>query len=113
MIAVLEKRPRWMPELQRQFLHDSVLLRTFRSVEDLIDFSSQTVPQLVVIDLDIGMSQFLRLLAHGSQYAKATIAIGNSKTDVLEPSLRELGISAYHRLPLSGQVLAQECRLFL
>ena len=112
MIAVLEKRPRWMPELQRQLLNDRIPLRAFRSAGDLNDFiAKRTGSLIVVVDLEVAMPECLRLLSNSIDRGPAIVVIGTSKCDVLEPSLRELGVTSYHRLPLDGRLLGAECRM--
>jgi DNA-binding response OmpR family regulator len=112
MIAVLETRPRWVPELQRQLLHDRIPLRAFRSVSSLLESCAElNGPSTVIIDLEIGMPDCLRLLSGLEESDRTIIAIGTSKTDVLEPSLRELGVTSYFQRPVSTKLLAARCRL--
>jgi DNA-binding response OmpR family regulator len=108
MIAVLEKRPRWMPELQRQLLNDRIVLQAFRSV---VDINDSYLGKIVVIDLEVGMQECLRLLSTSN--ARTIIAIGTNKTDVLEPSLRELGVTTYHQQPIDARQLGAQCRAAL
>lgn len=116
-IVVLEPAPRWVPELQRQFVDESVTVRACRSAADFrerITLSQTGTPFIAIIDLGVGLSTGLTLVAWlDTQDAAGTVAIGNDHAITLEPSLRELGATAVHAESLQGSRLAEECRRFV
>lgn len=116
-IVVLEPAPRWVPELQRQFVDESVTVRACRTAADFrerIALSQTGTPFIAVIDLSAGLSTGLTLVAWlATQNAAGTVAIGNRHATTLEPSLRELGATAVHAESVPGSRLAEECRRFV
>lgn len=114
-IIVFEKRARWRPELQRELLQYSIPIRVCGSLIELRrileqDHSAQR-RTLVVLDLASGLSAVLQFLAETQSIVQSisTIILGHTAHAVLEPTLRELGASAFHRLPVRGHQLAAEC----
>ena len=116
-IVVLEKIPRWVPELQRQFAGEPFMIRACRTVADFRQRVQETQAAgtgcIPVIDLAIGLSNGLTLVAWLSNRSVAgTVVIGDAESTTLEPALRELGASAVHPDSISGIRLANECRRF-
>jgi len=113
LIAVLEKRPRWAPELQRQLLDRAIPVRACRSIRDLAEHVRNCLREqgraVAVLDFDFSPGEVLYLVCALRNAGASSVVIGEPGCRALEPSLRELGVTAFHTLPLAGQRLAQEC----
>ncbi len=116
-IVVIEKRARWLPELQRQFtgcLERVVLGTPGADPRQLASESDIRAGKLVVVfDLPMMNSTILQHLRTTRNRSLATIAICPPEVAVFEPTLRELGLTSFHVLPLDGLTLADECRRLL
>lgn len=140
-IIVLERRPQWRPELQREFQRgraaripnqrlvgcDSMAAIQQQSVDvfgcdtlrDLLQFHStcraQVMPHVMVLDLRFGPSQVLQFLTQSQVglSAGATVILGTVEHLILEPTLRELGASSFQVLPLPRERLGEVCRRLL
>jgi len=109
-VIVVEPRPRWTPELQRQFLGESVRVRqcvTFADLRQLADGRS-----VVVLDLDAAPADVLQFLGRCLRRRRTicTIALGSPQTAELEWMLRDLGTLEFVVDIPTGKRLAHLCR---
>ena len=116
VIAVFELQPYWGPELQRQFQTDKVAVTECRSVYDLFPIVDSFAKGLIVIDLDVAISDCLAWF--GNNVAKhpvrvPIIAIGSAVTADLEWRLREAGVTAFLPELMATSDFARLCRRLL
>ncbi|MEI8020785.1 MAG: hypothetical protein WCH39_21455 [Schlesneria sp.] len=116
VIAVFELQPYWGPELQRQFQADNVAVTECRSVNDLFPIVDSFTKGLIVIDLDVAITDCLAWL--GTEVAKhpvrvPIIAIGSAATADLEWGLREAGVTAFLPELMARPDFARLCRRLL
>ena len=111
-IVVCEKRPRWTPELQRQFLEDDVHVRGCRSIDDVESICRDLDAQPLILDFEIGAAECLQFLGRyvGTPLLECVIVIGSRPTADLEWSVRELGALEFVPEFISGSDLARICR---
>ncbi len=118
-IFVFEKKARWRPELQRRFEGRQVFVVAGGSVaalrESALQLRAEQRPAMAIFDLATSLTQVLQFLGQSPELGGClpTVCIGNESHDLLEPTLRELGACAFHRLPLEGHRLAEECERLL
>lgn len=109
-IVVVEPRPRWTPELQRQFLGEDVRVRqcvTFASLRKLAsDYA------VVVLDLDHAPAEVLQFLGQqvGRQRRFNAITLASARTAELEWTTRDLGAVDFLVDIPTGERLAYLCR---
>ena len=96
-IFVCEKRPRWTPELQRQFARDDVRVRLFTRFGDLRREAEAARPVAVLIDFAAGPAECLQLLGRifGRAGFPPVLVVGSPRTAELEWSLREFGVTEF------------------
>ena len=111
-IVVHEKRPRWAPELQRQFVGEEVRVRGCRSLADAVPRAADAAPRVVVLDLEAAPAETLHFLGHWGPKARRwpVVVIGSTRTADLEWPARELGALAFLPEEVSGEDLARLCR---
>lgn len=124
-VIVFEKRPRWAPELQRQFDDEDVRVRACNSTVDLERMQVGTddvyagaragAPSGVcvgVLDFDAAPAECLQYLGRriGRRLDCPSIVIGSPRTVALEWSVRELGAVEFVVDAISGERLARLCR---
>ena len=118
-VFVFETKPRWTPELQRQFNDEDIRVRNCPSTSELVTLlesctvSGDTTPAFVVVlDFAAGAAECLQFL--GRLISRAgpwpIIVIGSSRTAELEWSVRELGALEFVVDYISGEDLARLCR---
>ena len=116
-IIVLEKRPRWCPELQRQTQEDSIIVKACRDIPSLRELVAAvregTQPCAAVIDPTGWPGDCLPLIAWLSQQNVPTLVVGFEGMELLEPSIRELGATSVMLPPIAGHGIARECRRLL
>lgn len=111
-VLVFEKRPRWAPELRRQFADENVRIRGCRSTGDAAVILRESPLCVVVIDFEAAPAdslQFLGRMMDGLSPAPVVV-VGSKQSAELEWSIRELGAAAFLRECYSGSELAQLCR---
>ncbi len=114
-ILVYEKKARWRPGLQREISPELVSIRACGSINDLrtatLEAQQREMPCLAILDLSSNLSTALQFLnwTHESTAVVPVILIGSPAHSVLEPTLRELGASAFHVSPVRRDLLAAEC----
>lgn len=75
---------------------------------------AQADPLAVVIDFAAGAGVCLPLAEALSPFEpRGVIALGTTEVAVLEPSLRELGVTSYHPPSIESRRLAFECQRIL
>lgn len=111
-IVVFESRPRWEPELQRQFRDESVRVRGCRTWSELSAFAFPPLAEVVVIDLPEELTECLQWLSKlvTQPKAPAVIAISSPEAADLEWTLRDAGVREVLIGNLSGERLARICR---
>ena len=111
-IVVFESRPRWEPELQRQFRNESVRVRGCRTLGELSAFSFPPVADVLVLDLPDDLAECLQWLSKlvTSPRVPSVIALCPSDVRDLEWTLREVGVREVVFGDLSGAELARNCR---
>jgi len=117
-IIVFETRPRWAPVLQREPTLSDCRIRTCLSVSDLLLAAAachqHAAAFVAILDFSFGPAICLPLPQRLNRFHPlGVIALGTPETDVLEPSLRELGVTSYHPVWVECRRLARECRRLL
>lgn len=111
-ITVYERKPLWVPELQRQFLHDPVQVRQENSPQEALLLHGKDQNGLVILQLEAAPADCLRLLWNRME-AKLqipVIVIHSQEFASLEWSVRELGVSEFLTDTVSGERLARIIR---
>jgi hypothetical protein len=110
--VVFESRPRWEPELQRQFREEPVRVRGCRTWSELTAFVFPPLVEVVCIDLPDDMAECLQWLSKlvTQPKAPAVIAFSSSEAADLEWTLRDAGVRDVLVGDLSGERLARICR---
>ena len=111
-IAVFEARPRWAPELDRQFLDEDVQIRAVRRTRELLDAIEPGAAGLLVLDLEADPAACLVFL--GRMHALGTgipaLVVVDREAGDLEWAVRELGATSVVDEYVPGHVLAATCR---
>jgi DNA-binding NtrC family response regulator len=109
---VFEKRPRWAPELERQFLAEEVRVVACRAVKDVEERSAGVSRGVVLLDASVATPECLQYLRHAISDPQAlpVIVVGNRQTAPLEWSFRELGAAAFFAKKIPGHEMASLCR---
>jgi len=113
-LIVFERRPRWLPELQRQFLQSSINVKGCASVRGLWE-AVRDDGSLIVLVLDGAQADGLAWLVELADRHKPPkiIVIGTKQTNDLEWPVRESGVTAFLPDDISGGELAVLCRRLL
>lgn len=111
-IVVFESRPRWEPELQRQFRNESVRVRGCRTFSELSSFAFPPIAEVLVIDLPEDLTECLQWLSKlvAPPKAPSVIVMCSSEAADLEWTLRDVGVREVLSGDLSGEQLARTCR---
>jgi len=109
---VFEKRPRWAPELERQFANEAVRIVACRSLRDVADRSATVTRGVIVLDLAAAAAECLRFLGGrlGDAAALPVFVVGSERTAALEWPVRELRATAFFSRTIPGHELADLCR---
>jgi hypothetical protein len=112
VVVVFEKKPRWLPELQRQFLNEAVRVGGCFAARDFRQRLQSGSADVAVMDVDAAPAECLQLLGHlsGLPGLPPLIAISSPKSAPLEWSLRELGVLEFATEFRGGEELARLCR---
>lgn len=111
-IVVFEPRPRWEPELQRQFRNESVRVCGCRIWSELSSFAFPPIADALVIDLpeDItGCLQWLTKLVAPPK-VPSVIVLCPTEAAGLEWTLRDVGVREVLVGDLPGEQLVRACR---
>lgn len=110
--VVYEKRPRWAPELERQFEEESVHVVECRSLADVIERSCGVRRGVILLDLSFKTADCLKFLGRrlndGAELP--VFVIGSPRQAALEWSVRDLGATAFFPKAIPGHQLAELCR---
>ena len=111
-VIVFEKRPRWAPELQRQFLTEDVPVIACRSVRDVEERAASVARGLVLLDASPAPADCLQFLKRGllDPYVLPVIIVASKALAVREWLFRELGAIAFFSGTISGHEMASLCR---
>lgn len=111
-IVVLEPKPHWTPELQRQFLEDDVHVQQCTQAADVIQRLRRDMVTVVVLPFDGQEASCMQLLAvlFEWQSVLSSIVIGSPKTMELEAPVKELGATLFLADRPSGHQLHRSCR---
>ena len=112
MIVVFESRPRWEPELQRQFQGESVRVRGCRTWKEVSAFVAPPVVDVVVIELPENLADFLQWLSRlvSQHQVPFIVVIGSPKLADVEWVLRDAGVQDVLLGDMTGERLARICR---
>ena len=109
---VFESRPRWEPELQRQFRNESVRVRGCRTLSELSVFAFPPIADALVIDLPEDLTECLQWLSKlvAPPKVPSVIVMCSSEVADLEWALRDVGVREVLVGDSSGEQLARTCR---
>jgi DNA-binding response OmpR family regulator len=110
--VVFEKRPRWGPELKRQFENENVRVVECRSLGDVTERSTDVQQGVVLLDLAFKTVECLRFLGRGLNDGAAlpVFVVGSTRLAALEWSVRDLGAAAFFAKAIPGHEMAELCR---
>ena len=96
-VFVFEKRPRWTPALQRQFLDEEVRVRRFVRIAELRREAIGSARGVVLLELAAGAADCLQFLGRvlGQPGFPPVLVIGSDRTAELEWPIREFGATAF------------------
>ncbi len=116
-LIVLEKQARWAPELQRQFYDQAVAVRACRDVASLrerFDAAWESARKCIaVLDLTGWPGECLPVISWLDRLKIHVVAVGYEGIELLEPSLRELGVTTLLLPPVAGHEIGDACRRLL
>lgn len=109
-VVVVEPKPRWTPELQRQFVGDRVHVRQCVRLGDAGKLAGEGC--VLVLDFDAAPADCLQFLGRrvGNGRYIPSIVIGSPSTAALEWTARDLGALAFLVETPPGAALARLCR---
>jgi DNA-binding NtrC family response regulator len=112
VVIVFEKRPRWAPELQRQFLNELVRVIACRSVRDVEERLAGVARGAVLLDASAAPAECVQFLKNGllNPEALPVIVVATAQLAEREWSFRELGAIAFLSGRNSGHAMASLCR---
>lgn len=110
-IIVLERRPRWEAELKRNVSDPQVRIRGCRTAVDALELLSSMIGSVLVIDLEAGPGEALRLTETADRRALTAgiLIIASAAEAELEWPFRELGAKDFLFESLRGNNLARLC----
>jgi hypothetical protein len=110
--VVFEKRPRWGPELERQFGHEGIRVVECRSLADVAERSTGIERGVVLLELAFKTAECLRFLGRrlNDGAALPVFVVGSSQLAGLEWSVRDLGATAFFAKSIPGHQMADLCR---
>lgn len=116
-IFVLEKSPRWRPELDRQLAGSRIRVSACQEVTNIRDRIQETDScserRIVVVEMAGRGGECLPLITWLARRDIGVIVTGDEGLGLLEPSLREIGAADVLLPPVSGSSLADRCRRLL
>ncbi len=116
-VIVLEKRARWAPELSRQFRNKGVAVRACRDIASLrerVDTARQSEKSCVaVLDLSGWPGECLPVISWLDSLKIHVAVVGYEGVELLEPSLRELGVTILLLSPIAGHEIRDACQRLL
>ncbi len=116
-LIVLEKQARWAPALQRQFFNQNVAVRACRDVtslrERIVAALSSEKQCVAVLDPAGWPGECLPIISWLRSLKVHVVVVGYPGIELLEPSLRELGVTNLLLLPIAGHEIGDACRRLL
>ncbi len=111
-VIVFEKRPRWAPELERQFLSEDVRVIACRSVKDLADRAAGIADGALLLDAAVAPADCLQYLREALSDPRGlpVFVVGAPAVAPLEWTFRELGARGFFAKKISGHEMAALCR---
>jgi DNA-binding NtrC family response regulator len=111
-VIVFEKRPRWGPELQRQFVTEDVRVIACRSVRDVEERAASAANGAVLLDASPAPADCLQFLKRGllDPHALPVIIVASKGLAEREWLFRELGAIAFFSRTIAGHEMASLCR---
>jgi DNA-binding NtrC family response regulator len=111
-LLIFERRPRWVPELERQFLGQDVRVRGCRSLKDVLEHCNASANCVVILDLEAAPEEVLKTLARlmARSPSRTILIVASAAFRELEWPLRELGATAFLEEPIPGDEMAECCR---
>ena len=113
MIALLEAKPHWGPELQRQFLRSAIEIRECRTIDDLFRVPNQAPAALLLVDLDCFVNDLLAEFTSKQASTSAgwpVIGIASESLAPFEWILRDAGLAEFLPSTITGDELSRVCR---
>ncbi len=109
---VFESRPRWEPELHRQFRNESVRVRGCRNLSELSAFAFPPMADVLVFELPEDLAECLQWLSKLVAPPRVPSVIALCPPDVgdLEWTLRDVGVREVLVGDVSGEQLSRACR---
>jgi DNA-binding NtrC family response regulator len=110
--VVFEQRPRWGPELQRQFANEGVRVIECRSLADVAERTKEVRRGVILLDLVFKTAECLRFLGRrlNDGTALPVFVVGSNRLADLEWSVRDLGATAFFAHTIPGHQMADLCR---
>jgi hypothetical protein len=116
-VIVLEKQARWAPELSRQFQNENVAVRAcrdFASLRERVDAARKNQKSCVaVLNLAGWPGECLPVISQLHRQQICVAVVGHPGVEILEPSLRELGVTTLFLPPIAGHEIGDACRRLL
>lgn len=116
-LIVLEKQARWAPELQREFYDQTVAVRACRDVaslrERVVAARSSGKDCVAVLDPAGWPGECLPIISWLRSLKIHVAVVGYPGIELLEPSLRELGVTNLILPPIAGHEIGDACRRLL
>lgn len=113
-VVVLEKSVRWSSELHRQFQQESILVRACNDItalrERIVLAQNSDWPCIAVLNLDGWPGECLPVISWLRSLRIPVVIPGFREIELLEPSLRELGMTTFLMPPVAGHGIAEACR---
>jgi hypothetical protein len=116
-VIVLEKQPRWAPELQRQFSDQTVVVRACRDVASLRERVTAALSSekncVGLLDPAGWPGECLPVISWLRSLKIHVAVVGYPGIELLEPSLLELGVTNLVLPPIAGHEIGDACRRLL
>ncbi|MCA9072825.1 MAG: hypothetical protein KDA84_28070 [Planctomycetaceae bacterium] len=111
-ILIFERRPRWVPELERQFLGQEFRIRGCATLQDLETRLTFNPGGLCLVELDAAPGEGLLFLGRLMARARSPkiIVVATQTFHELEWVIRELGVITFLEEPIPGDDMAAWCR---
>lgn len=114
-IVVFEKKPRWIPELKRQFRDDDVRIHGTATLADELLVQPGPINSMLVVVLEEAEANCLQFLGRSAQRVDPppAIVVADPTTMEMEWTIRELGAVDVVADRVTGEELADLCRRVL
>lgn len=111
-ILIFERRPRWVPELERQFFGQEVRIRGCATLQDLDTRLTFNPRGLCILDFDAAPGECLQFLGRWMVRAPSPkiIVVATRAFRQLEWPVREMGVITFLEEPIPGDEMAAWCR---